>query len=88
MSEDGLRIPPDLGDHVVVAKRGDVVFVESARVLTHEQMAAVGEALKNACERYGVQIVVLPPGMKVARAALHETEPDAGGTGEHTKDGT
>lgn len=92
--DDGLTIPADVTGTgtAIVAKRGDVVFVECTRDLSHEQMMQIGQMLKTACETYGVQVVVLPPFLKVARATigtdLARTEPDAGGSGDNTKETT
>jgi hypothetical protein len=85
-----LRWPKD----AIVARRGDVVFVETRKAFTPREMRQIGEALHAACTRYGVQIVVLPPELKVNRIeSVADTgtpgiEPDAGGTGEQTKDET
>lgn len=98
MQDEGMQIQRDVEGEVVVAKRGDVVFVESRRDLTKEQMAAIGRTLAAACDKYGIQIIVLPPFLKVARGVPRPidpnmdtgtpgVEPDAGGTGEHTKEG-
>jgi hypothetical protein len=77
----------------IVARRGDVVFMETHKAFTHAEMQSIGHHFKLACERFGVQIVVLPPEIKVhhiesvADTGTPGIEPDAGGTGEHTKEG-
>lgn len=58
-----------------MAKGGDTVFVEYPRVLHPEQREDMAVRLKDLKDEWGVIVVVLEDGMRVARIECNPTNP-------------